>query len=152
MSVLIRQDHDEAAPAAEAHALRMAIVRLQRRLRAARGDISIGLSAFSALACIFQYGPLSAGELASRERLQPQSLTRILARLARDKLINRAQDQRDMRRARLLVTQKGKDFLRRSGRDQEAWLARAIASALSEPERAMLRIASQLLDRLAAAE
>jgi len=130
----------------------MAIVRLQRRLRAARGDISIGLSAFSALACIFQYGPLSAGELASRERLQPQSLTRILARLARDKLINRAQDQSDMRRARLLITQKGKDFLRRNGRDQEAWLARAIASALSEPERAMLRIASQLLDRLAAAE
>src|ERR1700733_9234285 len=98
------------------------------------GDISVGLSAFSALACIYQYGPLSAGELAARERLQPQSLTRILARLEEETFISRTRDKSDLRRARLLITPKGKAFLHRNGLDQEAWLKRAMTQALSEPE------------------
>ena len=152
MSVLIRQPSKIEDLSEKAHTLRMALVRLQRRLRAARGDISIGLSAFSALACIHQYGPLSAGELAARERLQPQSLTRILARLERETFISRRQDKRDLRRARLLITPKGKAYLRANGLDQEAWLSRAMSEALSPSERAMLAIAAQLLDRLAVVE
>jgi DNA-binding MarR family transcriptional regulator len=150
MRVLNRQPWDSENVADEAHALRMAVVRLQRRLRAARSDISIGLSAFSALACIYQHGPISAGELAARERLQPQSLTRILARLEEERFISRAQDKADLRRARLLITPKGGAFLRRNGLDQEAWLRRAMTEALTQSERAMLRIAAQLIDRIAA--
>jgi DNA-binding MarR family transcriptional regulator len=152
MSVLNWKSDEDDGVAPDAHALRMALVRLQRRLRAARTDISIGLSAFSALACIYQYGPLSAGELAARERLQPQSLTRTLARLEEEKFISRAKDKSDLRRARLLIAPKGKAFLRRNGLDQEAWLTHAMTQALSEPERAMLRIATQLIDRIAAGE
>ena len=150
MSVLNRQPRDIENVADEAHALRMAVVRLQRRLRAARSDISIGLSAFSALACIYQNGPISAGELAARERVAPQSLTRILARLEQERFISRAQDKTDLRRARLLITPKGGAFLRRNGLDQEAWLRRAMMDALTQSERAMLRIAAQLIDRIAA--
>ena len=40
--------------------------------------------------------------------------------------------------------------LRRNGLDQEAWLTHAITQTLSESERAMIRIAAQLIDRLAA--
>jgi DNA-binding MarR family transcriptional regulator len=153
MSVLSRQpkgSHKNTDAAEEARAIRLAVTRLQRRMRAARGDMSIGLSAYSALACIFQHGPISAGELADRERLQPQSLTRILARLEEDKFISRTQDKADLRRARLLVTPKGMQFLHRNALDQEAWLKRAIAETLSESERAMLRIAAELIDRIAA--
>jgi DNA-binding MarR family transcriptional regulator len=153
MSVLNRQpkkSRENPAAAQEARAIRTAVTRLQRRMRAARGDMSIGLSAYSALACIFQHGPISAGELGERERLQPQSLTRILARLEEDKFISRTQDKTDLRRARLLVTPKGIQFLHRNALDQEAWLKRAIAETLSESERAMLLIAAQLIDRIAA--
>jgi DNA-binding MarR family transcriptional regulator len=108
------------------------------------------LSAYSALACIFEHGPISAGDLAERERLQPQSLTRILARLEEEKFISRTQDKADLRRVRLLITPRGLQFLHRNALDQEAWLARAIAETLTESERAMLRIAAQLLDRVAA--
>ncbi len=150
MSVLNRQSEETDTAASEAHSLRMAVVRLQRRLRAARNDIGIGLSAFSALACIYQHGPISAGDLATRERMAPQSLTRILARLEQERFISRAQDKTDLRRARLLITPKGGAFLRRNGLDQEAWLRRAMMEALTESERAMLRIAAQLIDRVAA--
>jgi DNA-binding MarR family transcriptional regulator len=153
MSVLNRQPQksDKNADLAdEARAIRASVTRLQRRMRAARGDMSIGLSAYSALACIFQHGPISAGELGERERLQPQSLTRILARLEDEKYISRTQDKADLRRARLLITVKGMQFLHRNALDQEAWLRRAIAETLSESERAMLVIAAQLIDRIAA--
>ena len=150
MSVPNHRAQEADTLAQEAHALRMAMVRLQRRMRAARSDIAIGLSAFSALAFIYQYGPISAGDLAARERLQPQSLTRILARLELERFISRARDKSDLRRARLLITPKGKQFLRRNGLAQEAWLTRAMAQGLSESERAMVGIAAQLIDRIAA--
>jgi DNA-binding MarR family transcriptional regulator len=151
MSVVNRQPGNLDDVAEDARAIRTGVMRLQRRLRAARSDMGIGLSAYSALACIFEYGPISAGELAERERLQPQSLTRILARLEQDKFISRSQDKADLRRARLLITQKGLQFLHRNALDQEAWLRRAIAENLTAAERAMLRIAAQLFDRIAAA-
>jgi DNA-binding MarR family transcriptional regulator len=151
MSVINQESKDRTDLAAEARALRAGITRVQRRMRAARGDMRIGLSAYSALACIFEHGPISAGELAERERLQPQSLTRILARLEQEKFISRTQDKADLRRARLLITPRGLQFLHRNALDQEAWLARAIAETLTESERAMLRIAAQLLSRVAAA-
>ncbi|HVN30253.1 MAG TPA: hypothetical protein VMT64_17265, partial [Candidatus Binataceae bacterium] len=59
-------------------------------------------------------------------------------------------DKEDLRRVRLLITPKGMQFLHRNAVDQEAWLARAITKSLSDSERAMLRIATQLLDRVAA--
>ena len=144
-----REPNDRPDFAADARALRGGLTRLQRRMRAARGDMRIGLSAYSSLACIFEYGPISARELAERERLQPQSLTRILARLEQERFISRTQDKADLRRARILITQKGIQFLHRNALDQEAWLARAIGATLGESERAMLMIAAQLLGRIA---
>ena len=151
MSVLSRQPTNTERVSEDARAIRASVMRLQRRLRAARKDMGIGLSAYSALACIFQHGPISARELAQRERQRPQSLTRILARLEAEKFISRAQDKADLRRASLLITQKGLQFLHRNALDQEAWLSRALAENLTESERGILRIASQLFDRIAAA-
>ena len=80
--------------AEQARLLRTAVARLQRRLRFERGTMNFGLSAYSAVACVYQNGPMSAGQLATHERLQPQSLTRILAALEDQKLIARAADRR----------------------------------------------------------
>ena len=59
-------------------------------------------------------------ELAGAERLQPQSLTRILAPLEEQELINRTPDQADLRRSRLEITPLGVEVLRRNARHQEA--------------------------------
>ena len=150
MSVVNGQETDSDAAANQARLIRTSLLRLQRRMRSARGDIGLGLSAYSALGCIYQHGPISAGELAARERLQPQSLTRILAKLEERRFIHRTQDKEDLRRAKIRINRSGLEFLHRNALHQEAWLSRAIAETLSESERAMLLIAAQLIDRIAA--
>jgi len=136
----------------QARLLRTAVARLQRRLRSERSTMNFGLSAYSALACIYQNGPMSAGQLATHERLQPQSLTRILAALEDQKLIARAADQTDLRRSIITVTRLGTEVLRRNARLQDAWLAQAIAQTLTPTEQEFLKIAAQLLDRISAAQ
>jgi DNA-binding MarR family transcriptional regulator len=60
--------------------LRMAILRLSRRLRQqAVGQITA--SQISALAAVSKHGELSLGELAAIEQIAPPSMTRIAARL-----------------------------------------------------------------------
>lgn len=138
--------------AEQARLLRTAVARLQRRLRFERGTMNFGLSAYSAVACVYQNGPMSAGQLATHERLQPQSLTRILAALEDQKLIARAADQADLRRSIITVTRLGIEVLRRKARLQDAWLAKAIAQSLTPTEQEFLKIATQLLDRISAAQ
>ncbi len=138
--------------AEQARLLRTAVARLQRRLRSERSTMNFGLSAYSAVACVYQNGPMSAGQLATHERLQPQSLTRILAALEDQKLIARAADQADLRRSIITVTRLGIEVLRRNARLQDAWLAKAIAQTLTPTEQEFLKIAAQLLDRISAAQ
>jgi DNA-binding MarR family transcriptional regulator len=137
--------------AEEARLLRTSVARLQRRLRSERGDTSIGLSRYSALGRLFYSGPMSAGQLAAHERLQPQSLTRILAALEADRLITKSTDREDHRRTRIQITTRGIAVLHQNAVPQEAWLARAIAQSLTPTEREMLRLAAQLIDRVSAA-
>jgi DNA-binding MarR family transcriptional regulator len=94
---------------------------------------------------------MSARQLAAHERLQPQSLTRILAALEVDKLIIKSPDPEDHRRTRIQITTRGIAVLHRNVVNQEAWLARAIAQSLTPTEREMLRLATRLIDRVSAA-
>lgn len=151
MSVINEASSTESG-SEQARLLRIAVARLQRRLRSERRTMNLGLSAYSALACVYQNGPLSAGQLAGHERLQPQSLTRILATLEDQKLIARVADQADLRRARITITRHGIEVLRNNARLQEAWLAKAIAQTLTKTEQEFLTIAAQLLDRISGAE
>jgi DNA-binding MarR family transcriptional regulator len=145
----VLSDQDRAAD--EARFLRKSLAGLQRRLRSERSDTGVGLSRYSALGCLIRNGPMSAGQLASHERLQPQSLTRILAALEGEKLIVRSPDREDHRRARIQITQRGIAVLRENVLSEEAWLARAISQALTSTERELLLLAAQLIDRLSAA-
>src|SRR5579875_1678595 len=63
-----------------AGSLRMAIMRLARRLRAERADDTLGLSQMSALSSLM-HGPLSPTALAQVERIQPPSMTRVISAL-----------------------------------------------------------------------
>lgn len=136
---------------ADAYRLRSTAARLQRRLRAERADMAMGLSRYSALASLHRMGPLSAGALAAQERLRPQSLTRILAALEAEGLITRETDPGDGRRSMLRITERGVGLLRANAERQDRWLADAMARELTRTEREMLRLAAELMDRLAGA-
>jgi DNA-binding MarR family transcriptional regulator len=128
--------------------LRMSINRLNRLLRTGRPTDGPSVSKVSLLGCLYHRGPMAPGELAEHERLQPQSLTRMLASLEEEKLIFRRQDPSDHRRFIIEITGAGMNLLRREMARRDASLAKAIAEKLSTTERDLLRLGAQLLNRL----
>jgi len=138
---------DPPLPIAEA--VRRATIRLGRRLQAERPEASLSLAQVSVLGHLHRRGPMTPGELAAADRLQPQSLTRVLAGLERAGLVARQPDERDRRRSRIALTDLGLAALVQDMRPRDEWLAAAIAGELSPVERDLLRLAAPLLERLA---
>lgn len=132
--------------------IRRGVSRLARRLRLERPERGETNLETSVLAHLRQQGPMTAGELAAAERIQPQSLTRTLASLESDRLIVRQPDAADRRRSVLTITEAGTDALLRDMRQRDSWLALAMASQLTATEREVLRLAGEMLDRLAEAD
>ena len=91
---------------------------------------------------------MTASELATAERVQPQSLTRVLAALENEALISRSRDDRDRRRQVIELTEHGSAVLTEHVQDSDAWLARALTEQLTPVEREVLRLAADLVDRL----
>lgn len=127
--------------------LRIAVMRLARRLRQERSDDAYTPSQLSALAVLDRCGPLSPGELAAKERIQPPSMTRIVAALEAAGLAAREAHPDDGRQAVLSVTKSGAKLLAADRRRRDAWLARRLAD-LSPEEVETLRSAVPVLERL----
>jgi DNA-binding MarR family transcriptional regulator len=137
-----------------ARAARRGATRLARRLRMERPSPPQARPepsnlALSVLAHLHRRGPMSPGALAEAERLQPQSLTRTLARLERQHLVVRRPDARDHRRSLLALTEAGARALTADMRQRDDWLAAAMARQLTRAERELLRLAGDLMERLA---
>jgi DNA-binding MarR family transcriptional regulator len=131
-----------------ATAVRRGATRLARRLRAERPEPGETLLRLSVLSHLHGRGPMTPGALAAADRLQPQSLSRTLAGLEHDGLASRAADGHDRRRSVLAITAVGQEVLRRDFRQRDSWLALAMAG-LTPTEREVLRLAADLMDRLA---
>ena len=134
--------------AALASQLRLSMMRLGRRVRSERADTTHTLSQFAALASIERHGPISPGELAAREKVQPPSMTRIVAALQAEGLISRTPHPHDGRQQLLAITSAGRELLETDRRRREEWLAHRLQD-LSPEERAALAAVLPLLDRLA---
>lgn len=126
--------------------LRLSATRLARRLRQ---ESSTGLtpSQLSALAVVANRGPLSLGELAEHERVAPPSITKIVAKLEADGLLERQADPDDRRVARVRATKAGNALLSETRRRKTAWLAGRVRD-LTADERARLAGALDVLDLL----
>lgn len=137
----------------EANHVRRSTGALSRRLRAKRAPHGVSGSKLSILGWLARAGrSLTASRLAELERLQPQSLTRIVAELDRAGLIRRRQDETDRRQLLIEITAKGYDLLAGDARRQNEWLAEAMSRKLTRAERDILLIAARLLDELTAEE
>lgn len=127
--------------------LRLALMRLARRVRQEALGGEVTQSMLSALAVVDRRGPLTLGELAAAERVQPPSMTKIVARLEEQGLVARQVDPRDRRVARVRVTPAGHRFAERSRSRGSAYLARRLRT-LSAEDRAVLDAAVPVLERL----
>lgn len=129
-------------------ALRRASTRLALRLRAERAADGLGSTGVAVLGQLHRRGALTASEIASAERMQPQSLTRVLASLEEQGLIAREQDTSDRRRHTIELTDRGRQLLKEHMRTSDDWLAEAIEDRLNPTERAVLQLAAGILDQL----
>ena len=94
-------------------------------------------------------GALTPGDLAAADRIQPQSLTRTLTSLDASGLISRQPDPSDGRRSLLAITAAGISVLRSEMNQRDRWLAAAMVAELTETERELMRLAGELMERLA---
>jgi DNA-binding MarR family transcriptional regulator len=88
---------------------------------------------------------ISAGDLARLMHAHPSTLTGVLSRLQKAKLLSRITDPLDARRVRFRLTDRGRRIDRRRAGTVESAVARALAAASPSEARA----ASRLLNRLA---
>ena len=135
----------DARPDLAGH-LRHTIVRVARRLRQeAGGELSPSLTA--ALSTVERHGPLTPSELATRERIQRPTATRVLARLEEERLIRRTADPYDGRSSLVAVTKQGEELLAELRTRKTAFLAERI-DGLDPEERATLERAADILERV----
>jgi DNA-binding MarR family transcriptional regulator len=137
-----------------AEELRISIARLSRRLRTLRpsaaGDGSpspLSLTQFAALAAIERHGSMTPRELADHEKVQPPSMTRVIAHLEERGLVARRPHPTDGRQVVLNATEAGAALLADERRRKEAWLARRLGE-LTDDEREILRRAAPVIDKL----
>lgn len=140
----IRSDTDLAVT------LRIAVSRLARRIRAERAAMGLpelSDTQFAALAALARRAGMTPGELAAHEKVQPPSMTRVIAVLEEHGLLARAPHPTDKRQVMLTATATGRSLVGQVRRLREAWLARRLAE-LSAQERSVLRAAAPVLDKL----
>ena len=130
-----------------ASALRLAVLRAARRLRSQRVNTAVTLSQLSALATVGKCGPMSAGELAGIERVQPPSMTKILASLEAAGLVERSPHPDDRRQSIISISAAGRDLLDAETRARDSWLATRLVE-FSPDELRILSEAVTVLDRL----
>ncbi|HEY2651748.1 MAG TPA: MarR family transcriptional regulator [Solirubrobacteraceae bacterium] len=126
--------------------LRVVLGQLMRRLRA---EHRFSLSHGAVLGRLDREGPRSVSELATAERIRPQSMAQTVSDLEADGLVARRPDPDDRRRAMVELTESGRAVLAADRRQREGWLAQAIAEGLSEEEQQVLAEAVALLRHLA---
>jgi DNA-binding MarR family transcriptional regulator len=134
--------------AALAHDLRLAVMRFSRRLRNQRVDSSVTLTHLAALSTLKRSGPMSPGELAAQERVQPPSMTRVVVALEGMGLVTRTPHPTDGRQVVIGLTPAAEELLTEEARAREAWLSGRLQELTAE-ERAVLREAAEIMEKLA---
>jgi DNA-binding MarR family transcriptional regulator len=131
-----------------AHELRENVGRIVRRLRVEPGP---PVAQLTVLARLDRHGPASVSDLATAERMRPQSMAQTVRDLEEAGLTSRRPDPGDKRRAFVELTRAGRELLRVTRARREGWLTDALERELDERERELLGDALALLARIAAA-
>ncbi|MDG4790341.1 MarR family transcriptional regulator [Micromonospora sp. WMMD1102] len=137
-------------PAQLATLLRDAITRLNRRVRQTRPVGDLTGTQLSALTSLELAGALSPRELADTERVQPPTMTKIVAKLEERGLVQRTPHPTDGRQVILSTTDTGRAMLAQFDRARNEWLAGRLAELTAE-ERDTLARAAEILQKVARA-
>jgi DNA-binding MarR family transcriptional regulator len=142
-----RRTMETAAMPELASALRLSVMRLSRRMRQERSS-SLSPTQIAALATLERHGPMTLGEIAAHERVQPPSMTRVITHLADAGLVARSAHPTDGRQVIAEITEAGDALLEADRRRRDEWLAERLTQ-LSAEDIAALGRAAPILERLA---
>lgn len=90
---------------------------------------------------------MTPGALAIRERVRPPSMTRVIASLADEGLVDRAPHPVDGRQVLVSVSESGAELVRAARQARQEWLAERLAT-LDDAQRDVLRSAADLISAL----
>jgi DNA-binding MarR family transcriptional regulator len=130
-----------------AAALRPSLLRLVRLIRQQRADMSVSLGQLSAMGTLEKHGPMSAGELAANERVQPPTMSKVLASLEEAGYVRREAHPSDGRQAIIVLTDTGHALIESERRIRDAWFNQQIAK-LDPDERERLASVVPVIDKL----
>ena len=146
MNTKTKPARDDATVLPLAASLRLAVMRLARRLRQ-QGEADITPSMLSALSTIERHGPMTLSELAAHERVQRPTVTTILGRLESAGLVAKDTDLDDRRVTWVSLSPEGRRFVEAARSKKTAYLARRLAR-LGAADREVLARALPILERL----
>jgi DNA-binding MarR family transcriptional regulator len=126
--------------------LRLAITRTARRLRQ-EADAGLSPSLTAALATLERHGPLTPSRLAEIERIQRPTVTRLLATLENDGLVERMADPDDGRVSIVSVTKEGRALVKKLRSRKNAYLSKRLRH-LDDDELETLERATAILERI----
>lgn len=128
--------------------LRLGVTRLARRLRQ-EAEAGITPSMVSALSTLDRRGPLTMRDLCVAEKVQPPTMTRIVAALVEAGLAARDPDPSDGRVTWIRLTPAGRKLIDRVRRRKDEYLAKSLRD-LDPAELAALQEAAAILERITA--
>ena len=134
--------------AAQVDALRLAVIRLERKLRKSVGGGEVTPSQVSALFCLDRHGPFRIGELARREQIGKSTVTRLVATLETKGLIERSPDDLDARSSFVAITSRGRRILAALADGSNDYLRQRL-EALGPADRTRILEAVDALTKLA---
>ena len=149
---MVKVKSENMAPQAlvVADRLHSAAIHLLRRVRKQDVATGEGPARLSALSVLVFGGQKTLSELAAAEQVKPPTMSRIVAGLARSRLVNITADSDDARRMHIRATSKGTRLLRKGRRLRIESLA-AQLNALSPQELVKLGEAIEILQTILAA-
>jgi DNA-binding MarR family transcriptional regulator len=116
-----------------------------------RPETSLSLGQMAALGTLDRHGPMTPGDLAAHERVQPPSMTRMVNALEQAGYVSRTPHPSDGRQVVVALTEAGTRVLKEDRRQREAWLAQRLRD-LTAQERELLHEAAEIIDRLGRAQ
>src|SRR3954468_23402732 len=112
--------------AALAGSLRDAIGRLGRRMRAERAPADLSLGQWAALRTLESHGPMTPSELAAHEKVQPPSVTKIVARLEEHGYVTRTPAPVARRQVVVAASREGRALLAEERRRKDKWVSQQL--------------------------
>lgn len=129
--------------------IRVVVSRLRRRMRSLSEESTLPAAQTSVLARLDKEGETTASELATSERVRPQSMAKIVGSLETAGMVSRRPDPEDGRRQLVSLTPQGRAYRTDTRRAAVEWLTRALEEHCTEEERQALLASIAVLDAVA---